>query len=286
MYQEFKDEILDPSLQPDENPRYTIKNNAGIVINDNVQIEMKTPVVQNPTPLNRATMANIQGDLYTQDRYNTPTYSGSAMTLALPLSSYEKNKIIKIIAPATISSPTLNINKLGAKTVNGRVKAGEKYELIYNGTSFDIEKGLADKITFSNVTEFEVSGLNIVDINEYSFSLAVETPVSTKMTINGTTDKKYLYITDSGADGDPFEYWDISTNSLGFFMFRLGVINKTPILMGRTVGSTKVPTETSTANVRQGVLGGILRNTTITSISKFKFTFTEATSGSISIYRR
>ena len=195
-------------------------------------------------------------------------------------------KIIKIIAPATISSPTLNINKLGAKTVNGRVKAGEKYELIYNGTSFDIERGLVDKITFSNVTEFEVSGLNIVDINEYSFSLAIETPTNFTMIINNIADKKYVYRDDSGADGDAFSHWNITTSMLGFFMFRLGVVNKTPILIGRAVGSTSIPSEYSTANVKQAVVCGILRNTTETNISKIKFNFGDATSGSISIYRR
>ena len=71
MFQEFKDEVLDPSLQPDINPRYTIRDNNGKVISDDVQIEMKTPVVQNPTPLNRAAVGNIQGDLYTQDRFNS-----------------------------------------------------------------------------------------------------------------------------------------------------------------------------------------------------------------------
>ena len=71
MFQEFKDEVLDPSLQPDINPRYTIRDNNGKVISDDVQIEMKTPVVQNPTPLNRAVVGNIQGDLYTQDRFNS-----------------------------------------------------------------------------------------------------------------------------------------------------------------------------------------------------------------------
>ena len=138
MYQEIKDEILDPSLQPDANPRYTIKDNAGVVINDNVQIDMKTPIVQNPTPLNKVTLGNIQGDLYTQDRYNTPVYSGSAMTLSLPLSSYEKGKIIKITAPANLTNPTLNINGLGAKTVSGTLVANKRYILVYGGSAFEI----------------------------------------------------------------------------------------------------------------------------------------------------
>lgn len=73
MIQEILDEVLDTSLQSDTNPRYTIKDNSGNIINDNVQIDLKTPVVTGGTPLNRATLANLQGDLYTQDRYNVPT---------------------------------------------------------------------------------------------------------------------------------------------------------------------------------------------------------------------
>ena len=56
---EFVDEVLDPSLQPDTNPRYTIKDNNGKVINDDIQIELKTPVVNNGTPLNRAFFLDI-----------------------------------------------------------------------------------------------------------------------------------------------------------------------------------------------------------------------------------
>lgn len=81
MIQDIKDEVLDTSLQPDNNPRYTIKDNNGRIINDNVQIDLKTPVIQAPTPLNRATLANIQGDLYTQDRYNITTVKESGETI-------------------------------------------------------------------------------------------------------------------------------------------------------------------------------------------------------------
>ena len=56
---EFVDEVLDPSLQPDTNPRYTIKDNNGKVINDDVQIELKTPVVNNGTQLNREFFLDI-----------------------------------------------------------------------------------------------------------------------------------------------------------------------------------------------------------------------------------
>lgn len=138
MIQEFKDEILDTSGQLDNKPRYRIRDNNGTVIYDNVTLEVATPVVQEGMNINKAKVENLQGDLYTQDRYNIPSYSGTAMTLNLPLTSYEVGKIIKIKAPATLSNPTLNINGLGAKTVNLNIAGGYKYILIYNGTSFDV----------------------------------------------------------------------------------------------------------------------------------------------------
>ena len=67
MIQDFFDEILSDS------PLYTIRDSNGNVINDNVDIALKTPLVQEGTALNRAMFRNFQGDLYTQDRYNAPS---------------------------------------------------------------------------------------------------------------------------------------------------------------------------------------------------------------------
>ena len=64
MFQDIKDEVLSGE------PRYTIKNSSGNVLNDNVDISLKTPITQEGTPVNRALFRNLQGDLYTQDRYN------------------------------------------------------------------------------------------------------------------------------------------------------------------------------------------------------------------------
>lgn len=90
------------------------------------------------TSFNRALFSNLQGDIYTGVQYNTPAYVGTAMTLDLPLTSYETGKIINIISPATFNSyPTLNINGLGAKTVNSVLAQNKRYTLIYNGDSFD-----------------------------------------------------------------------------------------------------------------------------------------------------
>lgn len=47
------DEILDTTFQDDTNPRYTMKNNSGDVLYDDIQMELKTPVLQEGTSLNK-----------------------------------------------------------------------------------------------------------------------------------------------------------------------------------------------------------------------------------------
>lgn len=286
MFQEFLDEALDFSLQPDTNPRYTIKDDNSNIINDNVQIDMKTPVVQNSTPLNRAYISNLQGDLYTQDRYNTPAYSGSAMSLALPLTSYEKNKIVKIVAPISITNPTLNINKLGAKAINGNINAGERYNLIYNGTSFDIDKNLADYITFTDVTELEIDGLNIVDVNDYEFSLMTTSATRIDMIVNDNSNKEYGTVTDTGTEASQDASWLLrSTAYKGTTLFRLGVANDTPFFMANAVGAS---VNTFSLQAHHHIVGGVLGtpDTLYSKITKLKITFATTTSGSLSIYRR
>lgn len=140
MIQEFKDEILDTSGQPDNKPRYRIRDNNGTILYDNITLEVATPVTQEGMNINKAKVENLQGDLYTQDRYNIPSYSETGMSLDLPLTSYENGKIINIIAPATLTNSTLNVNNLGDKVVNGNLIENKEYTLIYNGSSFDIQE--------------------------------------------------------------------------------------------------------------------------------------------------
>ena len=59
MIQEFKDEILDTSGQLDNKTRYRIRNNIGEVLQDDVQIEVKTPVTQEGTAINSELLKNI-----------------------------------------------------------------------------------------------------------------------------------------------------------------------------------------------------------------------------------
>lgn len=64
MRQDVVDEVLSGL------PLYTIRDKNGNVLNDDVDIALKTPVTQQGTPINRAFLRNLQGDLYSQDRYS------------------------------------------------------------------------------------------------------------------------------------------------------------------------------------------------------------------------
>lgn len=53
MARTFNDEILESE------PRYTLRNDAGGILNDNVDIELKTPAIQEGTPLNKAFLEGL-----------------------------------------------------------------------------------------------------------------------------------------------------------------------------------------------------------------------------------
>ena len=60
---EIKDEILNTSGQLDNSPRYSIRDNNGAIIYDNVQLEMKTPVKQEATPINKKLFQDLYGKI-------------------------------------------------------------------------------------------------------------------------------------------------------------------------------------------------------------------------------
>lgn len=62
---EFKDEILDVTSQPDNKPRYRIRDNNGNVLYENVQLEVQTPVVQEGTKVNADMFNLINGAMQT-----------------------------------------------------------------------------------------------------------------------------------------------------------------------------------------------------------------------------
>lgn len=71
----IKDEILNVSAQPDVNPRYTIRDNNGNIISDNVQIELKTPVLQEGTPINKVLLENIQLEMLKDSKQLVAEYT-------------------------------------------------------------------------------------------------------------------------------------------------------------------------------------------------------------------
>lgn len=97
-----------------------------------------------------AQYANSQGRLYEWQvsEWEGNTY-GYINNLTIPLDSYDTRKIINIEGNSYINDagteitsfekPYLNINNLGVKLINSAMKAGEKYTLIYNGESWDIQ---------------------------------------------------------------------------------------------------------------------------------------------------
>ena len=74
--------------------------------------------------------------------FQTSQYVEKANVLVLDndITGYVENQRILLKIPADVILSTnvyMNINNLGEKIINGELVAGEKYELIYNGESFD-----------------------------------------------------------------------------------------------------------------------------------------------------
>ena len=65
-------------------------------------------------------------------------FTAEGLALPIPITAYEPNKILNIVSPVAGTNMPLNINSLGAKTINGTVEYGKLYTLIYNGASWDI----------------------------------------------------------------------------------------------------------------------------------------------------
>ena len=68
------DEELNTSGQLDQDARYTIRDNNGNVVYDNVKIELKTPVSVEGTPINKATLEGIQNDLMNETKLIVAEY--------------------------------------------------------------------------------------------------------------------------------------------------------------------------------------------------------------------
>lgn len=83
------DEILDTSLQPDPNPRYTIRDNKGNIIHENIQIEMKTPVVQNGTALNKAFFTKLYNTIMADTSELVADYTSTEDTTLIEITGLD-----------------------------------------------------------------------------------------------------------------------------------------------------------------------------------------------------
>ncbi len=115
-------------------------------------IKREDEPLESGTSINRGLFRNLQGDLYTVDRYNVVEFKqeGAELynaNLSIPLTSYEKGKKVCVrsnnISEDIVTSREmfLNINNLGAKKINGVLANGLDYTLIYNGESWDVFQG-------------------------------------------------------------------------------------------------------------------------------------------------
>lgn len=132
MIQNFLDEVLTDS------PKYTLRDKDGNIINDDVDISLKTPIQQEGTPLNRELFRNLQGDLYTIDRSVSPNYTVSenvpTFSIDVPLSSYETGKMIKMRCPSVQSVYTgdINLHEMGLTEITASSNPGIAMSVIDN----------------------------------------------------------------------------------------------------------------------------------------------------------
>ena len=72
------DEELNTTGQLDQDARYTIRDNNGNVIYDNIKIDLKTPVSVEGTPINKATLEGIQNDLMSETALVVAEYTATS----------------------------------------------------------------------------------------------------------------------------------------------------------------------------------------------------------------
>lgn len=141
-------------------PRYTIKDNGGTTLYDNVQIDLKTQVTTAGTPLNKALFDSIQTDLNTRllisnKATQAEAEAGSNDTKYMTPQKVQ-NKLNSLITTTTQSSAgTYTIctfaNYTNAKIIkiSGQTKRGNNdTEYIFNGSGLN---------GFNNTTVFNTT---------------------------------------------------------------------------------------------------------------------------------
>lgn len=184
-------------------PRYTIKDNGGTTLYDNVQIDLKTQVTTQGTPLNKALFDSIQADLNTRLLISNKASSGEVQA---------GTNNTKYITPLA--------NKQG------------KEALITTKTIY-----ATGSATAQTIFDFSTATGSIVEIS----GTYGENTTGSEQTIylNGTyingASQNGLSVTDYD--------WRYIANNKGSFYFRFDLTNKTFVAMfsGRKSGGSTTP---------------------------------------------
>lgn len=185
MIQEFQDEVLDTSGQSDNNPRYRIRDNSGTILQDDVQISLKTPVTQEGTKLNKAFF-----EIQQQNFFEANKYSDTASTIEnvtgnpIPTTGWSSNENGDIYTNGDYKLSCDNFNT-GALT---NILAIDGSKSVKTNATFDASIFIQmDRPIKAKKITFQV-------YHDYSSSLRVAIYGSNKLTTNlDDWDELYLF---------------------------------------------------------------------------------------------
>lgn len=145
-------------------PRYTIKDNGGTTLYDNVQIDLKTQVTTPGTPLNKALFDSIQADLNTRLLISNKATTAEAQTgtndtkYMTPLKTQQKlTSLTTFVEGQTNDTTTLiswTANDKKVFRLSGKIRKGQ------SGLEFKIN----DTSIFSTSGDTGTSSWHIVEM--------------------------------------------------------------------------------------------------------------------------
>lgn len=110
---EFKDEILDTSGQPDNKPRYRMRDNNGTVLYDNVILEVATPITQEGT--------EITADMF--DKVNATMLSVASRANGEDFKKYIETGEYGGIKTPDILDPLYELKDLWQKEIESKINS-------------------------------------------------------------------------------------------------------------------------------------------------------------------
>lgn len=193
------DEILDPSLQPDPNPRYTIRDNKGNIIHDNIQIEMKTPVVQNGTALNKAFFTKLYNTIMADTSELVVDYTSTEDIHQVEITGLDLNADGGVY-DVVVAGEELNSNSEIEMRING---ISDDVYSVDGATATEIQTGIKgahggiSKFTIiKQGTEIFVSGTCCSHVN-YAYTIQSMNVVGGAVTADNVTSLQFFSDVDS-----------------------------------------------------------------------------------------